>query len=63
MGNQTRLTVWIPMDLYARFEAFAEGRSYTLGTLQLPAFSAKYLPVHARETGRNAHIGFRGRGM
>jgi hypothetical protein len=51
------------MDLYARFEAFAEGRSYTLGTLQLPAFSAKYLPVHARETGRNAHIGFRGRGM
>jgi predicted DNA-binding protein len=29
LGEQTRLTVRIPQDLYTRLEAFAEGRSYT----------------------------------
>jgi predicted transcriptional regulator len=35
LGEQTRFTVRIPTELYARLEAFAEGRSYTRGTPQL----------------------------
>ncbi len=34
LGEQTRFTVRIPTELYARLEAFAEGRSYTRGTPQ-----------------------------
>ena len=35
LGEQTRFTVRIPTELYARLEAFAEGRSSTRGTPQL----------------------------
>ena len=31
----TRITVWLPGELYTRLEAFAEGRSYTRGTPEL----------------------------
>jgi hypothetical protein len=35
LGQQTRLTVRVPTDLYDRLEAYAEGRSYVRGTPQL----------------------------
>lgn len=35
LGEQTRLTVRIPSELYDRLEAFAEGRSFSRGTPQL----------------------------
>ena len=35
LGEQTRLTVRIPMLLYERLQAFAEGRVYTRGAPQL----------------------------
>ena len=35
LGEQTRLTVRIPTELYHRLEAFAERRRYTRGTPQL----------------------------
>ena len=35
LGEQTRLTVRIPLELYTRLEAFAETRRYTRGTPQL----------------------------
>ena len=35
LGEQTRLTVRIPLALYERLQAFAEGRVYTRGAPQL----------------------------
>src|SRR6266446_2279797 len=35
LGEQTRLTVWIPAPLYDRLEAFAAGRHFHRGRPQL----------------------------
>jgi metal-responsive CopG/Arc/MetJ family transcriptional regulator len=60
LGEQTRLTIRIPQELYTRLEAFAEGRSYTRGTPQLAVCVREalehYLAGSYKRQTRNVHI-------
>ena len=58
LGEQTRLTVRIPLALYERLQAFAEGRVYTHGAPQLAICVREALEEYlaCRQTGL-AHKG------
>jgi len=52
LGEQIRLTVRIPLALYERLAAFAEGRSYTRGAPQLSFFVREALVAYLDNKGQ-----------
>jgi hypothetical protein len=60
LGEVVRLTVRIPEDLYARFVAFAEGRSYHRGDPRLSDCArdaiAHYLACPYKRLTRNSTV-------
>src|SRR2546427_11769494 len=52
LGESLRLTVRIPLALYERLSAFAEGRSYTRGAPQLALFVREALVAYLDNKGQ-----------
>src|SRR6266566_1452881 len=56
LGEERRLTVRIPLALYERLAAFAEGRSYTRGTPQLAICVREALVAYLGNIGQMKNI-------
>jgi len=56
LGEQIRLTVRIPLALYERLAAFAEGRSYTRGAPQLAVCVREALVAYLDNKGQTENI-------
>jgi hypothetical protein len=56
LGEQERLTVRIPLPLYERLTAFAEGRSYTRGSPQLAVCVREALEAYLGNIGQTENI-------
>ena len=56
LGEQTRLTVRIPLALYESLQAFAEGRVYTSGAPQLAVCVREALEEYLANKGQTKNI-------